>query len=257
MGVITLTSDWGLTDYYLSSVKGMIYNLYPDAKIVDISHNIPPFNINEAAYILKNAYKSFPEGTVHIIGLNSEESINNPHVATRFNKQYFIGTDNGIFSLIFEKEPDKAVSLDIMQDSERFTFSERDRFVKAAVHLAKGGKIEELGTVREKLTEKFSFEPVVSENTIRGMVLHVDNYENLITNISESLFKKVVNHKKFEISLRSYTIKNIKKAYGDVSPGEIVALFASNGLLEIALNKANASSLLGVIAKDPIIVEVK
>lgn len=257
MGVITLTSDWGLKDYYLSSVKGMIYQHYPEARIVDISHEIQPFNINEAAYILQNAYKSFPDGTVHLIGLNSEESIDSPHVAALFDKQYFIGTDNGIFSLIFEGQAEKAVVLDIMQETEKFTFSERDRFVKAAVHLAKGGKIEELGNEKEKLIEKFSFKPVVSENMIRGMVLHVDNYENLVTNINEELFRKVVTHKTFEISFRSYTVKTIRKAYSDVRPGEIVALFASNGLLEIAINKANASSLLGIIAKDPIIVDIK
>ncbi len=257
MGVITLTSDWGLKDYYLSSVKGMIYQHYPEARIVDISHEIQPFNINEAAYILKNAYKSFPDGTVHIIGLNSEESLKTPHVAVFHHNQYFIGTDNGIFSLIFGEQPEKAVVLDIIQESEKFTFSERDRFVKAAVHLAKGGKLEELGNEKEKLIEKLSFEPVVSENMIRGMVLHVDNYENLVTNISEALFKKVVNHKKFEISFRSYTVNSIQKAYSDSRPGEIAALFASNGLLEIAINKGNASSLLGIIANDPIIIEIK
>jgi S-adenosyl-L-methionine hydrolase (adenosine-forming) len=256
MGVITLISDWGHNDYYTAAVKGMIYKHYPEAIIVDITHEINPFDVDEAAYVIRNAYKSFPDNTVHIIGVNTEESLNHPHSIVYYNKQYFIGSDNGVFSLIFDDEPEKQVVLDVLQDSNHFTFSGRDRFVKAAVHLAKGGELSELGTERVDLTKRIPFEPVKSENLIRGLVIHIDTYENLITNIPEALFRETVRRKKFEISLRSIKLRAIHNSYGDVRPGEVVALFASHGLLEIAINKANAASLLGVHKKDPIIIEV-
>lgn len=256
MGLITLISDWGRNDYYTAAVKGMIYKHHPKANIVDITHDINPFDVDQAAYVIRNAYKSFPDDTVHIIGVNTEESLNHPHSVVYYNKQYFIGTDNGVFSLIFEGKPEEQLVLDIIQDSGSFTFSGRDRFVKAAVHLAKGGKLEELGTEKVKLIKKISFEPVKSENSIRGLVNHIDTYENLITNIPETLFREVVKNHTYEISLRSVKIQAIKDSYGDVRPGEVVALFASHGMLEIAINKGNAASLLGVSKKDPVVVEV-
>lgn len=256
MGIVTLISDWGLKDYYTAAVKGAIYKHIPDVKIVDITHEINPFDVDEAAYVLKNAYKNFPDGTVHIIGVNTEESLNHPHAVAYYKKQYFIGTDNGIFSLIFDEKPEKAIVLDISQESDHFTFSGRDRFVKAATHLLSGGKMEELGTENLKMTEMIHFEPVINQNMIRGMVVHIDTYENLITNISEKLFRETVRKKPFEISLRSAKVKSIHHAYGDVRPSEVVALFASNGMLEIAINKGNAASLLGVEKKHPVIVEI-
>ena len=246
MGIITLISDWGNSDYYTAAVKGMILSQLPKTTIVDITHEIEPFNSNEAAYILKNTYKNFPNGTVHLIGINTEESISHPHTVAFYDQHYFIGTDEGIFSLIFENEPEKMVELEILQETENFTFSSRDRFVKAAIHLLKGNKIEELGSPKKELIRKLLFEPVVDSNFIRGVVVHIDSYENLITNIPRSLFKKVVGNKKFSISFRSGSVSSISDSYGDVRPGEIVALFASNDMLEIAINKGNASSLLGI-----------
>ena len=256
MGIITLTSDWGLKDFYTAGVKGMIYKLFPEAKIVDISHEVPPYDEEQAAYILQNAHKSFPDGTVHIIGVNTEESANHPHAVAYYNKQYFIGTDNGIFSLIFEQEPEQVIVLDILSDSDHFTFSGRDRFVKAAVHLAQQKPLEELGDEKKKLENKMLFKPVVDDNAIRGVVVYIDRYENLITNIPESLFREKVKNRKFTISLRTGQVSKIYTAYDDVTPGEIVALFASNNMLEIAINKGHAASLLGIKRKFPVIVEI-
>lgn len=256
MGIITLISDWGHKDYYCAAVKGMIFKLFPEANVVDITHEIPPYDEEQAAYILKNAYPSFPEGTVHIIGINTEESANHPHAIAYYEKQYFIGTDNGIFSLIFDKEPEKVIVLDILQDAYHFTFSGRDRFVKAAVHLAKGGSIDKLGDEKKKLENKMLFNPLVDNDSIKGMVVYIDRYENLITNIPEKLFKEKVKNRKFIISLRSGSTSKISTAYDDVTPGEIVALFASDGMLEVAINKGHAASLLGIKRKFPVIIEI-
>jgi S-adenosylmethionine hydrolase len=256
MAIITLISDWGVKDYYSAAVKGMIYKLLPEANVVDVTHEVPPYDKEQAAYILKNAYPNFPEGSIHIIGINTEESINRPHVVVSYQNHYFIGTDNGIFSLIFDGDPEKVVILDIANDSDHFTFSGRDRFVKAAVHLAKGGKMDDLGDERKKLETKMLFKPVVDKDSIKGVVVYIDRYENLITNIPRDLFTEKVKNRKFTISLRSGQIERIYNAYDDVAPGEIVALFASDGMLEIAINQGHAASLLGIDRKFPVIIEI-
>ncbi len=255
MGIITLTSDWGLKDHYAGSVRGTILSQMPKATIIDISHNVPQFNIKEAAFIVRNSYPSFPGGTVHIIGINTEESDIYPHVAAQVDGQYFIGSDNGIFALIFDENPEKIIELDIVQDSDLFTFSSRDRFVKAAIHLASGKKIEELGNVREKLTEKILFRPVIEKDLIKGMVVYVDNYENVITNITRTLFDKSKNGRKFRIMFRGGQINKISDSYSEVPVGEILALFGTTGHLEIAMNNGTASSLLGLYMDDSVRIE--
>lgn len=258
MGIITLTSDWGLRDYYVAAVKGMIFKHLPEAKVVDITHLIDPFDVVEAAYVLKNAYSSFPRGTVHIIGINTEESLEHPHTVAKFEGQYFIGADIGIFSLIFSNEAEALIELDIPQESEHFTFSTRDRFVKAAVHLAKGGDLSDLGPAKSDLVTKILFEPAIDEHAIRGLIMHIDTYENLVTNISEEVFRQFVKGHNFQLSFRNhrYKVTEIQDSYSDVRPGEIVALFASNNMLEIAINKGKAASLLGIRKKDPLLIEI-
>jgi len=255
MAIITLTSDWGLKDHYLGVVKGKLYKQLPEVRIVDISHQVPPFNSVQAAFILKNCYRDFPDGTVHILAVNTEESDKNPHTVVYANKQYFIGTDDGIFSIILEKHPEKVIELTIPQDSGLFTFSTRDRFIKTAIHLAQSKKLEELGPERKQLNQKLTFQPVTSKDVIKGMVIYVDNYENVITNISRDLFDKIGNNRRFNLVLRGETLNTLYESYTDVPVGEIVGLFNSSGLLEIAINQGNASSLLGLYMDDTVRIE--
>jgi S-adenosylmethionine hydrolase len=258
MAIITLTSDWGDSDYYLAAVKGIIYRQMPDAHIVDITHKIPAFQIAQAAYVLKNAYPNFPEGSVHILAVNTEESMSEPHTVAYFDKQYFIGTDNGFFSLLFEgRSPEKMIELDILQETECFTFSSRDRFVKAAVHLAGGGALEELGKAKTELVERLPLKPVRDKTRIRGVIVYVDNYQNLVTNISKTMFTDLVKKHSFKILLRGDSVARVSQSYGDVSPGLLVALFSSEDMLEIAINQGTAASLLGIGVDDAVIVEIK
>ncbi len=256
MAILTLTSDWGTRDYYTGAVKGRILSQLPETTIVDITHEIEPFNSIEAAYIIKNTFKNFPDGSVHLIGMNTEESISRPHTVAFYDGHYFIGTDDGIFSMIFEHEPNEMVEMEIIQETENFTFSGRDRFVKAAVHLLEGKPMKELGSPKKELTQKLLFEPVVDKDSIRGVVMHVDSYENLITNIPRELFKKTVGNRHFSISLRSVSVDKISTSYDDAPPGEVVALFASNNVLEIAINKGKAASLLGMKWNDAVLIHI-
>ena len=258
MLIITLTSDWGLKDHYLAAVKGAIYTQLPGAVIVDISHQISSFDLNQAAFIVRNSWRNFPEGTIHILGINTEASIETPHTVVFYKGHYFIGADNGIFSLIFDEVPEKIIELDIIQDSDYFTFSTRDVFVKVACHIAKGNRVEVLGRAKNHVLQKIPFKPVIDGNLIKGKVIYVDSYENVYTNISESLFTSMTKGKKFIIQFRSdsYRIKTISKAYKDVVQGEMLAIFSTSGLLEIAINQGKASSLLGLRIDQSVLVEI-
>lgn len=250
MAIITLISDWGQADWYVAAVKGAIYSALPDATIVDITHNIEPFDIRSAAFILGNCYKNFPKGTIHIVAVETEESEENPHIVVKADGQYFIGTDNDFFSLMLGNDATyEAVYNDVIQDSDYFTFATRDRFVKTAVMLAKGAPMSEIGKPYPKIKEKLAFLPTITADSIHGLVIFVDAYENLITNITQELFERVRAGRNFVVKLRYrsyYEINTIGKSYQDVGIPDIVALFGTHGYLEIAINHGKAASLLGV-----------
>lgn len=257
MTIITLISDWGLNSHYRASVKGSIMRQIPGAKIIDITHTLPAYDIMSCSFILKNAYPDFPPGTIHIVGVNTEASTKTPHIVVKSRDMYFIGADNGVFSLLFENQDFEAVELDIIQDSDYFTFSSRDVFVKAAAMLADGKEFNELGTPYTKLKELFAFKPVITENKIEGKVIFVDDYENIFVNIDQATFKRVGKGRAYTIKFRTpgYSISVLRTSYSDVEPGERLALFGSTGYLEIAINQGKAASLLGLDVTDSVVIE--
>lgn len=259
MAIITLTSDWGMRDHYIGSVKGAILRQLPNAVIVDISHTISPFNLNHAAFVIRNFYTSFPPGTIHIIGINEEASIESPHTLVVHEGHYFIGADNGIFSLIFDTPPEQVIELDVIQDSDYFTFPGRDVFAKVACHLALGKPVAELGHAKQGVMQRLSLKPVVNGNAIRGAVIYNDNYGNAFTNITESLFREFVQKRKFTITFlsRANRIRAISKSFMDVPPGEMLALFVSSGHLVIAQRNAKACELLSLRPDVIVSVEVE
>ncbi|MBW7847801.1 MAG: SAM-dependent chlorinase/fluorinase [Bacteroidales bacterium] len=246
MAIITLTSDWGTSDYYLAAVKGAILSQLPDAVIVDISHHIKPFDIESAAFTVRNCFRSFPPGTIHILAMNTEESVEHPHIVVRSGNHYLIGADNGIFNMVLGDDVDEVYELDIIQDSGYFTFSTRDRFVKAAVGIARGLPLSDLGDQREGITKRMLLSPAYTNDNITGIVVHVDAYENAITNISQTLFNQVGQKRRFEIRTSGYILNKIHLGYTDVGIAKLVALFGTHGMLEIAVNHGNAASLCGL-----------
>ncbi len=257
MTIITLISDWGLNSHYRASVKGSILRQIPDARIVDITHTLPAFDIMSCSFILKNAYPDFPPGTIHIVAVNTEASMKSPHIIVKANGMYFIGADNGVFSLLFEGQEFEAYELDILQDSDYFTFSTRDVFVKAAALIAGGKKLSGLGSPYKTLRKMIAFQPIVTENRIEGKVIFVDDYENVFVNIDKATFRKVGKGRSYTIKFRTpgYAISALRTSYSDVDQGERLALFGSTGFLEIAINQGKASSLLGLEVTDSVIIE--
>lgn len=258
MAIITLTTDLGLKDGYVGSIKGAILKELPSVSIVDISHNIKKFDITEAAFILKNVFHDFPEGSIHIIGVKAEATLTTPHVVVLFKNHYFIGADNGIFSLIFDVLPEKVVELSISQDTDILTFPTKDVFVKAACHIARGGSMEVIGKPISSLRKSEGLRSFSEgSNVLKGFVVYIDSYENIITNITKQEFYNFGKSRKFNIFFRrsEYSINTISKNYNDVVSGERLALFSASGFLEIAMNNSNASGIFGVRIRDVIRIE--
>lgn len=273
MAIITLTTDFGEKDHFAGAVKGTIYTEMSDVRIVDISHSVAPFHITEASYIIKNAYKCFPEGTIHIIGIDSELTPENKHLAVLLDGHYFICANNGILSLIAsEIKPEKIVEINI-HDTVETNFPVLDVFVRVACHLARGGTLEVVGKVIENIKYIKEVEPHVNadKNQIVGHVLYIDNYGNIVTNVTRKLFDNTGKGRKFTISARTAKFSKIYRTYSEAinfkldkekreEDGKKLAIFNSAGYIELAIYKSNpstvgsASSLFGLELRDTITI---
>ncbi|WP_372769872.1 S-adenosyl-l-methionine hydroxide adenosyltransferase family protein [Lutibacter sp.] len=261
MSIITLTTDFGIKDHFVGAVKGTIYSELPNAKIVDITHQISPFNITETAYILRNAYKKFPEGSIHVIGVDAELNDENRHIAVKLDNHYFICADNGVISLLAsEISPEKIVEINIHEYIES-SFPVLDVFVKVACHIARGGKLEVIGKITPKFKKIRELQPAISSdnNTISGNIIYIDNYGNSISNISEKLFNQVGKGRGFEVIANRYSFTKIYEKYSDIvdfslikeqrqKDGTKLALFNSAKYLEISMYRSNTSTVGGAVS---------
>ena len=273
MAIITLTTDFGEKDYFAGATKGAIYSELPNVKIVDITHSVSPFNVSEAAYIIQSAYRSFPKGSIHLIGIDSELSPENKHIAIKLDDHYFICANNGIMSMLcLEVAPEKIVEINI-HDRIETSFPVLDVFVKVACHIARGGTLEVIGKVINDIKPIKNLKPFVNEeqNQIIGNVIYIDNYGNVVTNISRKFFEHIQKTRRFEIYARSYKFGQIHNKYNDIvkfdtpennrnDEGKSLAVFNSADYLEIAIYKSNpltvgsASSLMGLKVNDTVTV---
>jgi S-adenosylmethionine hydrolase len=256
MSIITLTTDFGLKDYYLGALKGKIIRECPQARIIDISHEISKHSIVEAAFVLKNAFPEFPEGSIHLIGVKTQTAEQIEHVIVKYRGHFFIGTDNGVFSMLLEEKPEKVLRLAVRPDSELLSFPTKDVLAKAACHLARGGTMEVIGQPHEGLAEKETYVPIVEGNSIRGSVIYIDSYSNAVTNISKDMFERLGKGRSFSIDtkVRGYSMSKIRKQYNEVSRGERLAIFGTNGLLEICMNEGNAGQLMNLKFSDTVTI---
>ena len=271
MSIITLTTDYGNKDYSVSELKAKIYNEISDVRIVDVSHNISPFNLTEAAYIIKSAYRHFPKDSIHIIGIDSELSPENAHIAMKFNDNYFIGADNGIFSMIIDDfKADSIVEINIHKNYNN-TISTNDVFVKIATHILRDGKLEVIGKKIDSIKEIKDIKPAISndDNQIIGSVIYIDNYGNVVTNITQKIFNEISKSRPFTIYARNVKFNRIFNSYSDAidysipkdkreEDGKKIALFNNLGYLELSIYKSNpstvgsASTLFGLNYRDTI-----
>ncbi len=276
MAIITLTTDFGHKDHFVAAMKGLIYSELPEAKIVDISHDIAPFDLQECAYILENTYRHFPKGTVHVIGMDAEAHADKKHVVVLLDGHYFITANTGVIGLIAnEVSPEKVMEIQL-PNAVHNSFPTAHIFIKVACHIARGGTLEVVGKPYTALKTLKKFAPRIIENgrQIIGSVIYIDNYGNVVTNIKKHLFEAYKNGRTFEILVRNHTIKSIYKAYSDMEndreergrrrgDGDLLALFNSSDYLELAIYRSNlktvggASTLLGLEYRDTITIDFK
>jgi len=250
MNVITLITDRKAQDFFLGRVKGQILKSCPSAVIVDIAHGIEPFNVTKAGFILKNSFLHFPENTIHLIGVDCEEGKQQAHLIVLIQNHIFIGADNGIFNLISDLEIKK-----IIQIPKAVRNGKKNpalmRFIEIAKQIIDGKNISDFGEEIPEYKRKISFEPTFDNNTILGKVIYIDSYENVITNITSELFDRIGLGRKFVITIGSTrnVISSLTDCYQDIEPGNLLALFNSLGLLEIAINKGKVAELFNFDTK--------
>jgi len=256
MAIITLTTDLGDKDIYQAALKGSILKLLPNVNIVDITNSVSAFNIQQAAFILKNSYHYFPDATVHLIGIDTVFSASTRYLAVKYKNHYFVGADNGIFSLMFNDEPDEIVEINILQDLKFLHFPLADIFVRAACHLADGRPLKEIGLPVSAIEKKMNLQPVIEKNLIKGSVIYIDSFQNVITNITKEFFNSIQQGRRFILYFkRNETIDRLSWHYNEVPEGEKLCLFGISDHLEIAINKGNASGLLGLTLGDKVVID--
>ena len=252
MAIITLTTDWNKNDYYTGTVKGKILSHDSSVNIIDISHQVQPFNLMQAAFIVRNCCFNFPENTVHIIAVNAALGPKRSLLVFEIKGQIFIASDNGIVGLISGEKPDKIYK--VKKSDKGINFLSLDIFITTTINLIK--KVDR-DTFLESVSQydsQIPYRPVIEKNLINGSVIYVDSFSNAITNISKETFEKVGQGKPFEIFIQSnhYKLDKLNSTYSDSVSGELLALFNSIGLLEIAINNGYAADLLNLVINSAI-----
>lgn len=278
MSIITLTTDFGLKDHFVGTLKGKIYSQNKDIKIIDISHEITPFNTIETAYIIGCAYKSFPLGTVHLIGVDSEISKENEQVGAFYDGHYFVCADNGILSILFLHQKIETIVHINQNKFAQASKNDLETLTSAACFLANGGLITDVGQSIPSLKTVVDFQQKISDDskTITGRVVYIDHFGNAVTNISRAFFETHAKNRRFEIPMsaqlyekKAVPITSIKKRYSEIADagnfpvekyaGSKLAVFNEDGFLEIAIFRSgphvgSAKTLLGFNYRDIITI---
>ena len=261
MQILTLTSDTGLQDYYVASLKGAILKMMPEVQIVDISHSIKPFDVASAAFQLQCCYRDFPEGTIHLIGVDSEPLIQPPEYSDassfvssfptvmKFNNQYFISNDNGFFgAFLDDKAPQELWRYTVdLNNVLELKYPMKNCFVPLAKRIIDNDSMSKYTEAVNKYKKALIPKAVIEEYIIRGIIIHIDSFGNLITNISKADFERLPSDAPYSIKFANekYYIDHISETYNTVQQGERVALFNENNLLEIAINRGARQSTGG------------
>ncbi len=247
MPLLTLTSDIGSPDYLVGAVKAQLLQLNPAFRIVDISHNIPPFNYPQAAYVCRSAIRNFPEYSYHIILVNLFEKRPEQLLLAFHQNQYLLCADNGLLTMILEETPEIVIGIPLEKEAARNTIYLTSVMGKVVNQLVNGEPIQNFGTPDVKYLEKRHLRPLLDNNSIEGQIIFIDSFENVIINITREQFEAQRKGRNFRIVFtRGEFIDRLSETYADVAEGEKVAIFNSAGYLEIAINKGNAAGLFGL-----------
>ncbi len=257
--LITLTTDFGAADHFVGVMKGVILGIAPRAQIVDITHQIEPYAVNEAAFVIAQAWSAFPKRTVHVVVIDPGVGSERHPILVEAGGQFFIAPDNGVLSMIYEAAPHKVRVISnpkLMSKTVSRTFHGRDVFAPAAAHLARGARPATFGKLIHDYVRWPALKPErVTHNTYAGTILKVDHFGNLITNLHIDHFA-AVKTRPFELRVGLQRIRRLALTYSETAIGEVFAIVGSSGYLEIAANQASAAKLLGCSAGAPVELEL-
>lgn len=247
--IITLTTDFGLQDYYVGAMKAVMLNIAPNSRFVDISHEIPPQDIMAGAWVIRNSAFLYPSETVHLVVVDPGVGTDREPIALKIKDQYFVGPDNGIFSLISEDSEYNAVSLDnqeFWRDEHSNTFHGRDIFAPVAAHLSTGVELTKFGKPLDELVTYRWAMPISDTDGVQGWVVHIDRFGNLVTNISQEMIEEAIGDQDCRIYVGNTILDEIVTTFGSVEESEPAAIIGSSGMLEVVINKGNAEEMLSV-----------
>ena len=249
--LVSLITDLGSSSPYPAWLKGSLYRHFDQINICDITHEIREFNLREAAYLLRNSYWQFPEGTIHLVHVCGLQ-YGNRLLYVQHEKHHFLSFDNGLFHLAFEKVPESFKLVYPLSAGED-TLLGNQSFARAARAIWENGNLpDELGEPTIKVIERRGLMPRGMQGAVKGHVVYRDRYQNLVTNISRELYDHSIGEKAAEIMFGSFSIGGLHNSYSDVQEGEIACFFNSIGLLEIGINMGKAASLLGMAVDRPV-----
>ena len=255
MGIITFTSDWGTRDYHIGAIKGMLLSFQPELVFIDLSHEVARHNIQQAAYIFRNAYSHFPKGSLHFIGVHKQNKHVSELIAIKKDGQIFIGVNDGFFSLVFDETPIDLVKIIPIENSKHLF--DVSTIVNSIEHLLSGKNLYELGPRPDHFVERSAFLPAIDDELIHGVIIYIDDFGNIVTNITKTLFEKQRKGRKFQVVTRKnhHVIDTISERYMSVEQGSALALFNAAGHLEIAINEESAYKLMNLRLSDNIRIE--
>lgn len=256
MNYITLLSDYGNASHYAASIKGSLYKSIKDLQVVDISHNIHAFDILQAAFVLKNTYQNFPTGTIHFICVDVNFHLYQQIILVENKGHYFLAADNGIINLMFDETPAAVWVIKQELVLQAGSFIENGLFVQIAAHISGKKPLDEIAQKGAIRNNSHSQAIEISDSTIRAKVVFIDGFNNAFVNVSKPVFEHVRKGRKFKIYYHGKEyIDKIVSNYSEAKGGEDLALFNHNDYLEIAMNRGQASQLLGIKIGHTIIIE--
>lgn len=259
---VTLTTDYGLSDPYVAALKGQLLRQKPGLQLIDVAHNISKYNLQEAAYVLKNAFHFFPDGALHLLDVSTTQNDDGDFMLFAYEGHYFVLPNNGICSLITNNAPISPYLVPQGGRGKVYSFGLLRDVLPALQEFLNGSSMEELyGVPLNNYEVMTPLLPVISGDNLHGRVIHIDSYENVITNVDRASFKKFLGKDAdFVIHLKKRLrhenkVSRLVNSYEEVALSEIACFFGHNNLLQIALRGSNAAGLLGLKVNDPIFIE--
>ncbi len=251
--IVTLTTDWGYTDYFVGMVKGRLYSSIPNVRVVDITHGLEPYQLVKTIFAVRNACMGFPAGTIHLIDATVPRYDTNPFVVVEHNRQYYICMDNGLPYALFGNDVSHAVvitAVEYNQDDFR-TFAAYDIFCPVAAQLARGAGLPDIGTPLEAFCPFTPIQSISVNDKLRIYVTYVDEYGNANLNITYKEFEQLRAGRKFKLLVRESPLTEVVKSYSDVkdagtSRGALLLTVSTTGHLQVAMRQSSAQQYFGL-----------